>query len=77
MTGEGALPGPQGDVGEHALFPQCVQVCQDTVGVRGLVEQRDVHRTGAGARLAVLVHAHRHGSFTRHLQGIAWTDLAH
>lgn len=65
---KGAIPGPQRDVGEHALLPQRVQVGQDAVGVRRLVEQRDVHGARAGAGLAILVDGHRHGGRVRPCQ---------
>jgi len=74
---ERAVPGPQGDVSEHALFSQRVQVGQDAVGVRELVEQRDVHGAGAGAGLAILVDGHRHCGFAWRLQGVARNNLSH
>ena len=77
MAGKRAVPGPQRHVREHALFPKRVEVGQHAVGVRRLVEQRDVHGARAGAGLPVLVHVHRHGGLARHLQGIARNNLSH
>ena len=74
---ERAVPGPQRDIGEHALFPQRVQVGQDAVGMGRLVEQRDVHGARAGAGFAVLMNGHRHGGFVWHLQGVTWNDLSY
>lgn len=77
VAGEGAIPGPQSDISEHALLPHGVQVGQDAVGMGRLVEQRDVHGARAGAGFPILMNSHRHGSFVWHLQGVAWNNLSY
>lgn len=61
MARERPVPCPKGDISEHAVLPQRVQVGQDTVWVGGLVKKQDVHGAGAGAGFTVLVDADRHG----------------
>ena len=74
---ERAVPGPQNDISEQALFPQGVQVGQHTVGMGRLVEQRDVHGARASAGLAILMNGHRHGGVVWHLQGVTGHDLSY
>lgn len=45
------------DIREELLLPERVQVREDAVGVRGLVEQVEVHGARACPRFAVLMYA--------------------
>jgi len=57
---EGSLPRVQHHVREEALLAQSSEAREDVIGVRGLVEQGDVHGARARTGLAILMHAYRH-----------------
>lgn len=57
MTWERPVSCPKGDIGEHAVLPQGVQMGQHTVRVGSFVKKQDVHGAGARPGFTVLVDA--------------------
>lgn len=55
VVGEGAVVRLESDIGEYAVFAQCVEVGQYVVGVRGFVEEGDVYGFRVVSRFAGFV----------------------